>query len=352
MLDVKKNCAAVIGRVMLTGFCIQIILGIFWMCNAFAGMKNFGEGIVCVGQIILLGGALWFVIPAETAKAKVFPVLAVESFPMVLQVLMKPDLRIVMAVLLLLGVKLCRRRTIWLWVVVVLGIAVGYVTAPERDLQASMCSRLVWTTLGQDYEELAERVKEKIDYEVMADSTYEAAGIEKIMIPDLRARYTEEEVREVVNALIRIAWRDHKGQIVKEIMWDAAGHIVPPLVVPMQLEHRAYDSYTGLYYRQFLQPAPKMGKYAMRYGNMWFPAAVILRCLLFLTEPKRKMHSAVLWYTALTCAALSGWYTFCCTGRMDYRNAIYIICLWFIWITDGAAVWQKEAVSDVAAEEK
>lgn len=370
MLDVKKNCAAVIGRVILIGFCIQIVLGILWMCNAFAGLSGFGEGIVCVTQILILGGVLWYGMPDNTLGWKLFRVLAVESFPMVLQTLMRPDPRVWMAIVFLLGMGVCNRcgrRGHGALVSVLVGImcigvgaGIGYTAAPETDLLTLAADRMAWTTLYQDYRALDESVKEKVDYTAMADSTYEAGGIENVFVPEFLKHDTRENLEEVLRSLVRVAWKNHKKQIVKEIMWDGAGYLVPPFIVTMQLNQRAYDSRTGLNYRRFLQPNPVIGKYAMRYGNAWFAAAFVLGIVLMILFGMRSVSRNPAGYTAVTTGMVAVWYTFSTTGRMDYQNSIYILCLWLLWMTEGAVVGvgqeraglEEAAGNDGCAEEK
>jgi len=340
MLVVKKNCAAVVGRVILIGFCIQIVLGILWMYNAFAEMSSFSEGIVCVTQMLVLGGVLWYGMPDNLFGRKLFRVLIVESFPMVLQTLMKPDPRVWIAIFFLLGLGVCRRRGAAATMVGVVcigaGIGIGYAAASETDLLTLAAGRMAWTTLYLDYQTLPEEDRQKIDYSAMEESAYEARGIETILVPEQLKRGTEEELEEVLRILIRTAWKNHKGRIVKEIVWDGAGYLMPPFIMTLQLEHRAYDSYTGLNYRHFLQPDPVIGNYAMRYGNAWFAAAFLLRCLLFILSGKRFAAEYLIWYIPLTAGTVVVWYTFSTAGCMDYRNSIYILCLWLLWMTEGA----------------
>ncbi|MBR1854661.1 MAG: hypothetical protein IJ794_16205 [Lachnospiraceae bacterium] len=360
-MDVKKSCAAVIGRVIFIGFCVQIALGILWMCNAFAGLQGFGEGIVCVGQMVLLGGGIFLVLCGDAAQREtdrtrmLFSVAVALSFPMVLQSLMKPDPRVLVTFFLLLGLRFCKMVAhpdrILLVVSVVLAVGMIAGTASERDLLALSGSRFVWTTLYQDYDELTDEEQDKMDYTVMVESTYEATDVETILIPDMRSVMEEHEVRAIVRHLIGIAWREHKRQIIKEILWDEAGHLCPALVVPLQLEHRAYDSRTGLNYRQFLQPAPMIGRYAMRYGCFWFVVAFILRGILWLLGGCPIGDKRVLIYAVLTVAGLSCWYTFSTAGRMDYKNVVYILCVWLLWMTDLRAIdlrteRQKEGMLD------
>ena len=346
-MDVRKRCSAVIGRVVFIGFCVQIILGFLWMCNAFAGMDNFGEGIVCVGQILLFGVVLSRMIPEKAIVKKLFRVMAVESFPMIIQTLMRPNTRILLAALLLLGWQIWQKRKKAAWVFVLASVVMGYLMAPERELLAIAGSRMVWTTLYHDYQVSEEEVQERLGYWVTINSTYEATGIEKVLIPSLRERYTKKETREIINLLIRTAWTNHKNQIVKEILWDEAGYLLPPVVVPMQLQHRAYDSGTGLNYRQFLQPSPLLAKYVMGYGNNWFVLAGILGLLRIFLAGGYKREKGSLWYILITAGGMSLWYTFSTAGRMDYQNAVYILSLWILWMTENVNCWQ-EAAEDVA----
>ncbi|MDE6699450.1 MAG: hypothetical protein K2K10_00315, partial [Acetatifactor sp.] len=99
MQKLLEHCAAVLGRVIFIGFGIQIALGILWMCNAFARLERPGESIVCVCQIAALGAAVYFF--AGSVRGRVFAVLSVLTFPMVLQCLVIPDMRVFASALLI-----------------------------------------------------------------------------------------------------------------------------------------------------------------------------------------------------------------------------------------------------------
>ena len=273
-----------------------------------------------------------------------------------MQSLLKPDLRVVVACILLVGLGSCRlvvpRDRILLGISIVLSVGLIAGMTPERNLLSLCSSRLVWTTLYQDYDELTEEENEKVDYTAMVESTYEVTGVENILIPTLRQTLPEEEVQVILKRLISIAWHGHKGQIIKEILWDEAGHLLPALVVPMQLAHRAYDSRTGLNYRQFLQPAPLLGRYAMRYGCAWFAAALVLRGILWMLAEGRVKDRKAFCYAVVTAIVLSFWYTFSTAGRMDYRNVIYILCLWLLWMTDIRPEGQREGMTDGGKTQK
>ena len=105
MQAILKHCTAVLNRVIFIGFSVQIVLGILWMCNAFAGFSGPGEGIVCVGAMLLLGVAVWFAKGGFYQSAPKwknwFTVLIVLTFPFVMQSMVKPDVRLVVTAVLL-----------------------------------------------------------------------------------------------------------------------------------------------------------------------------------------------------------------------------------------------------------
>lgn len=336
MRKILEHCDAVLGRVILIGFGIQILLGVLWMYDAFAGMDSFGEGIVCVGQILLLGGAVWFVLPKGTPWIRIVCVL---SFPIVLQCLMQPDLRVLMAVSLLMGIGCIRKfrgkKQMWInaFVFLLLGILAGAVAEPQTDLLTRIGSRTAWTTLYKEYERLPQDMIDDIDYDMIAESTYEATGVEDVFMPSLEMTLGRQRSREILKELIAVSWEYSKGRITKEILWDEAGYLFSPLILPLQLKGRAYESYSGLNYRQFLQVAPRLGSFYMRYGCLWFAVVLAIRGLHFLTA-ERRVDKPVCIYTALTVGGMSLWYSLSSAGRMDYRNTVYILCVWLIWLTD------------------
>lgn len=349
-----KHLAAVIRRVIFIGFSVQIVLGILWMYNAFAGLHSFGEGIVCVGQILLLGMAVFFgAFPLRGKFAAFFTVLSVITFPMVMQCLLKADLRVAAAACMLTAVgciarhagpeqgKESRRRKGWIGgacVFLCLGI-LGYgLTEPKTDMLTRLGSRVAWTTLYNSYERLPQEIRDPMDYDLVAESTYEATGIESVLVPSLEEIFGRQKGRDVLVLMIRNSWEFHRNRILKEILWDEAGYLAAPVILPLQLAGRAYESYSGLNYRQLLQPAPSLGSLYMGYGCLWFVTAAFLRIGLWLIaksgaedgsgQPAFGKAAGVL--AGLAILGMSLWYTLSGAGKMDYRNALFILCIWLL----------------------
>lgn len=398
MQKIPEHCAAVIRRVIFIGFGVQIVLGILWMCNAFAGLDSPGKGIVCVGQIVLLSASLCLLLQSvgpKRAEARCFLILFVLTFPMVMQCLVMADVRVLTAALLLTQVGcvlrllyspqqgkdrvfsalaagcwlvagLIQSEFLWFGLIpmlfyMLLGekeghaqkilhvqrkvlltlatagliVGIGSFYRSPADFTAIAADRMSWTTLYLDYKSLPGEYQERINYGDMVDSTYEATGVEDILLPSLVESFGEQEARAVLKELVSLAWKDYRSRIVKEIIWDLAGYTVPALVVPMQLRGRAYESYTGVNYRQLLQAAPRLGKYYLHYSCWWFLTALALRVAVWLLEERhieRKKFSLI-GITAIFCVlyyAMSG------AGKMDYKNTLFVNCVWLIWLASAA----------------
>ncbi len=401
MRKVLKGCTGVIRGVIFIGFSVQIVLGILWMFNAFARLHSLGRGIVCVGQIFAAALAVFFFLRCAGGERRRlnlwqsgFAVLAVLTFPMVMQCLTEPDRRVFAAALLLgesgcICGRLCREESggqkgfpilgacCWLAAGLLLGeylwlglfpmlcyiflergcpdrgmgfvlgkvmpvLAVGgliggigsFYREPD-DFAAVMADRVAWTTLYSDYSRLPEEYRKMIPYDVLTESTYEVTGVKTILVPALEEKLGIDGTRQILWELSAAAWKGSKARIVKEMVWDAAGYLIPATVVPLQLEGRAYDSYTGINYRQLLLPAPRLGKWYMDYGCWWFGTALILRMALWLLTERRVERKALLAAggTMLFCAI---WYALSGAGKMDYKNTMYGLSLWMLWFAPAA----------------
>jgi hypothetical protein len=399
MQKILKHCTAVLGGVIFIGFGIQIVLGILWMCNAFTGL-GFGEGIVCVGELLLFGGAVLFLVRSIRAgrlPGDVALTLAVVTFPMVLQSLMEVDSRVWTGALLLLELgcvlrvgrdsgkrkfllwALCfwlaagllrreylyigavpmllsvvshfsevrkmskssekvrgRYRSAWNHLLLVLAVGglivgVGNFYREPVNLAVHAASRLAWTRLTDNYEHMPYKRRKLIHEGTMRESSYEADGIEQILYPVLERIRGTEEAETLLWELSGVAWENGKSKIVKEMAWDMAGYIMPPMVLQLQLQGRAYESYAGMNYRQILMPAPRLGKIYMDYSCWWFGIALVLRILLWLMEERRLpgRACALVVFTGLFMALL---YTLSGAGRMDYKNTLFILCGWLVWL--------------------
>lgn len=359
MQAILKHCMAVLGRFIFIGFSVQIVLGILWMCNAFAGFNGPGEGIVCVGASILFGASVWFakrgIFKEEKRWKDVFVLLSVLSFPFVMQSLVRPDVRLIMTSLILVLVggacrlldKLCRSGkkakqlgTVLASFVLVVLLMAGTDTVQNgwTPVSARLTERVVWTTLYDTYVAVPKKIRSQVKYARMVNATYEATGMRDGLIPFTEEYLGEESAGEVFAALRSKAWSMNKKQIVKEICWDVAGYSVSPVVAHMQLAGRAYDSYTGMNYRELLLPAPKLGKIYMDYSCWWFGIGLVSAGLIYVMRfwADKKRPVVGRWvFLSFVCAGMVICYALDGAGRMDYKNTLFVLCIWLLWMAGG-----------------
>ena len=365
MQAILKHCTAVLNSFIFIGFSVQIVLGILWMCNAFAGFSGPGEGIVCVGAMLLLGTAVWFAKGGFYQNAStwkdLFGVLVVMTFPFVMQSMVKPDVRLVVtAVLLFYLGYLGRCFDGWKEgkgkekVALVLGLLLvtgGLTVGTDvlrngwTPIETRLTERMVWTTLYDTYTELPKDVRDLVDcdYYTLVESTYEATGIRELLGPILAEKLGEEQALEVLGQFRAMAWQMNKKQIVKEICWDVAGYGVSPVVVELQLAGRAYDSYTGMNYRELLHPAPKLGKFYTDYSCWWFGVALVAVAIAYVLQfldkkqlAEKKCSGFGKWLIAgVACAGMVTYYALDGAGRMDYKNTLLVLCVWLLWMAGG-----------------
>jgi hypothetical protein len=233
-----------------------------------------------------------------------------------------------------------RYRSAWNHLLLVLAAGgiiagVGSFYREPVNLAVHAASRLAWTELTDNYEHMPYKKRIMIYDGTLRESSYEADGIAQILYPSLEKNRGSEEAESLLWKLSATAWETRKGQIVKEIAWDMAGYLLPPEVLQLQLQGRAYESYAGMNYRQILMPAPRLGKIYMDYSCWWFGIALVLRVLLWLLEERRAAmrECVVIVFTGLFMALL---YTMNGAGRMDYKNTLFILCAWLVWLAQPA----------------
>lgn len=217
-----------------------------------------------------------------------------------------------------------------------MAFGVGSFYQERTHFTTHLVSRVAWTSLYHSYWELEKRDRWKIDHDEMLYSSYEAAGIKNNFLPFLSERAGEQETERLFTELSKAAWKYGKKKVVKEICWDLAGYTFAPVILPLQLHGRSYDSYSGGNYLQMLQASPHLGKLYMGYGCWWFPVAAL--CALaarFLTGVKGAFSKKA------ALPVLSGiWMCVCYTlwgaGQMDYKNTLFILCVWLIGMASAA----------------
>ncbi len=343
----------ILSRVIFIGFSVQIVLGILWMGNAFARFANPGEGVVCVVLMGLMGAVTGFVKRSIWGKWKLwkegFVILSVLTFPFVMQTLINPDYRwgIAVSVLLATGCvfRVLRKlqgakkiAAMLLYWILVGGIVVGADAFVNgwTPLSVRYTERIVWTTLYKSYDKLSEDNWSVIDYFDVSNSSYDTRGMRTILIPALTEGVGEEKTASVLAELRGLSWEYEKRQIVKEIGWDAAGYVISPIVLQFQLEGRAYESCAGVNYRELLLPNARIGKLYTDYSCWWFAIALVsglLICVESFLKKRLKIEGFEFGTVVVAMTGMVLWYTMDGAGNMDYKNTLFVLCIWLLGVS-------------------
>lgn len=223
----------------------------------------------------------------------------------------------------------------------------GYL--PDRETVAySLFHRLSWPTLWTDWRMWPKEVRDVVGEEaVWAGSEYADAADEYIRCR-IEEQFGAEKAAEYFSELATISWNQHKGWIIRKIGGDALGYCATPLILPLQLEGRGYDSCSGRNYEFMTMCAPKLTKYYVRYSCRWFVIMLVVSALLailVLAENRGRIKGAWL-RTVLLClfwsAAITAAYTLRGAGRMDYKATAGINLLWL------AGAWRLYSMGNPA----
>lgn len=199
--------------------------------------------------------------------------------------------------------------------------------------EQAFVSRFAWPSLWNDSRSWPPELLEAAD-SVLWEASYTPSRMESLLFPAIE-KAAGEEAGELYREIVRIAWEKNRSRILKEIAWDVMGYGAAPAILRMQLEARAYDSYSGRNYEIMFQNAPVLTKYYVEYGCWWFVAAIGLAVVSSVCGPAcgRKKIS---WQFLLICILSAGVpvlvYTMRGAGMMDYKCTAAIPGLWMAWV--------------------
>ncbi|RKJ19905.1 hypothetical protein D7X48_11190 [bacterium D16-50] len=396
--SIFRHVAAVTERVIFIGFTAQIGLGAVWMCINFDKVQDFGwgnlgrtepEGVIYtlysflggIPQLLYLAQLAFALfagyrflsaagrLPARSGRPfgqkpafYFWGSLCLLTFPFAMQchLAVLPysamgSLFLLMLSFLLEAVfggggkkALGRMRMGRLSLAVVCGVLAVILAleagAEERDAiwgrgaGAAMASRMAWPSVWNDRGYWSEELRELTSEEELWQATY-CPGNMEIVLEAIEER-AGDGAQEAYREMAQTAWRLRRPMILRQIAWDALGYAAFPLIFPIQLEGRMYDSYTGRNYEVMREHAPALTGHYVRYCCWWFACCLGLAALLSLVRllqggiGRPQILGAGL--CALIGALLSLAYTMRGAGLMDYRCTVALSQLWLAWAVLGA----------------
>ena len=419
MKKVAAELAVILKGILFTGFSIQTIMGIVWMCFNFIHLQDFGEpeGILYPVLRNTLGGvypllyliqlcaafftAHFFLQSLYPAKGflSIWRDFALLTLPMALQChLALSPYSLISSLALLetsLAIRLCRNResfslrlfvgegVCWSALTLLLpeylvlggvlflltgiagavrmfrrhqkqsfggllvvcaacfGIVFGSVSLSEQwknpfrqeEFAVSVFSRFAWQNMWNDMGQWPQEVPEALGGQTMEISRY-ADDVWLIMKPIMDENFETERKVQYYLRMAEIGWGMHSSVVFRQIGWDALGYSVTPLILPLQLQGRAYDAYSGRNYELMMSHTPILTSRYVRYSCWWFGWMLAVTVLLWITgrlagqraENRPGLTGVLL--CMLTFGLIVVWYTMRGAGVMDYKCTVAVNLFW------------------------
>lgn len=207
---------------------------------------------------------------------------------------------------------------------------------PDAEQRAySLCSRMSWPTLMPDHERWPAELNTVVEGDIWEISLF-ADRLEAEFRPLVTGTFGKQKAAEYYRFIAADSWNRHKKLIARQIVGDFAAYTVTPVILPVQLEGKAYASYSGRNYEFFLEQNPKISKMVLTFFLRWFLLAALLSVMTvllqipgFWKEYRRQVIPVVLLFgfTALTAGLI---YTFRGAGIMDYKCTVFVNLLWLV----------------------
>lgn len=210
---------------------------------------------------------------------------------------------------------------------------------PDRE---SVCfalfSRTAWPTLWPDRENWPVEVQEATK-DCAWEVSQRADNMQLILRPLLSEKFDDRQAAQYYLEMAAFSWRRHTPLVIRQIGGDFLGYCVTPLILPIQLEGKAYASYSGRNYEMMFQDTPLLTKHYVRYGCRWFAVMLVLApalaavnriCRRGQRKPRGKGRRR--FAQVLTCLIPAGFvtalYTLRGAGLMDYKRTVAVGLLW------------------------
>nr|WP_289766224.1 hypothetical protein [uncultured Acetatifactor sp.] len=356
----------VLRGMIFMGFSVQIVLGICWICGNFGQVQGFGEpDSRLYGALLrLLGEKPWAAYSLQLAAAffagylfmqKLQPAaggfaawrgLALLTFPFALQchLSLQPYslMSSVFLLLLLALLKLCRKQAAALLAAAVACAAVftglsGAFDADRQEkagysLEGALARRFAWPTLWNDFGRYGEELAEILQ-PVAWDASLSPDDM-GLLQERLESRVGVEAAKEYYLQMARTGWEYHASGVMRQIGWDVLGYAATPLIFPMQMEGKGYDSCSGRNYEVMRERTPVLTRDYVDYGCWWFGWMLVLSFFLCLIQARPGKSRKKIAMAIGICFMISGILILGLTmrgaGKMDYRQTIAVNALWYM----------------------
>lgn len=203
----------------------------------------------------------------------------------------------------------------------------------QEELALSAFSRFAWQNMWNDLGEWPQEVPAALGEQTMEIAGY-ADNVRLIMKPIMDENFGTEEKIEYYLRMAESGWRMHSSVVIRQMGWDALGYGITPLILPLQLQGRAYDSYSGRNYEFMINHTPVLTSRYVRYSCLWFGWMLAVTAFLWIMNRIAGLRPVRRWGLpgVLLCLFTFGltvvWYTMRGAGVMDYKCTVAVNLFW------------------------
>lgn len=210
----------------------------------------------------------------------------------------------------------------------------GYYGKAGGSLAGTVFRRVVWCGLAQYYMDWPEEVRAVVPAELFTETLERPENMTLLLQPEIEAQLGMQRATEFYWDISGLVLKNNYRRIAYEVGWDTLGNLLPLVTIQEQLEGRGYGSYCARNYETMRQECPTLTYYFMQYAIWWFPVGCILAAMVILMDLMSKSKKQI--YPVMVCV-LSGivmamWYVMTDVGAWDYKNGLFMGCLWVIWM--------------------
>lgn len=275
------------------------------------------------------GAACWFVL------ALLLPEYGwLGGIPLVLTVL----LRLPALVKQLKRMAYCLLVIAAFWGIVVSVGSLADVGEGNRDsFWFSMAHRFAWPTVWNDSGIWPEELR-TIAQPVLLESTYSSGNMERLLKPAIENAVDAKQAESYYRQMALLAWERHGSIIIRQMGLDAFVYALPQVILPLQLEGRGYDSFSGRNYEIMLGKHPRIAKYYVNYGCWWFVVGFGIALLLTVAYPAEgkklfeREKRGFLIMCALSAGTVTAYYLMRRSGMSDYKRTLAVSAIWTVWM--------------------
>ena len=193
----------------------------------------------------------------------------------------------------------------------------------EESIFVSVASRVAWPFLQDDYYNMPDEAKTRIDLDVVKQAVVNADGIAQVFYPEIRDRYGAEMAKQACVDVITYELGFNTRKIVEYIAQDLMSYHAPAIANYLHLEGSGYGSMASRNYACFSMYSPVIANWYVIYWAVSFVLFVVATIIAWLLEKRKILWHYVIMFGipmeyAIILLTMQG------AGLMDYKKVLFV----------------------------